>query len=67
MTDLEVQVRMVWAWTMARVEKVRDDGSDRGELLPWVIITALLAAAAIAIVAIIVGKAKTTAANTRTQ
>jgi len=67
MTDLEVQVRMVWAWALARVEKVREDGSDRGELLPWVIITALLAAAAIAIVAIIVNKATDTANKTKTQ
>jgi hypothetical protein len=66
-TDLEVQARMVWAWAMARVDKVREEGSDRGELLPWVIITALLAAAAIVIVAIIVKKATDTANNTKTQ
>jgi hypothetical protein len=67
MTDLEVQIRMVWAWSMARVTAVREEDPERGELLPWVIITALLAAAAIAIVAIIVAKAKTTATNVKTQ
>jgi hypothetical protein len=41
---------------------------DRGDgILIWVVMTALLAAAAIAIVAIIVTKAKSTANNTQTQ
>jgi hypothetical protein len=41
---------------------------DRGDgILIWVVMTALLAAAAIAIVAIIVAKATSTANNTKTQ
>lgn len=67
MTDLEVQIRMVWAWSTARVAAVREEDSERGELLPWVIITSLLAAAAIIIVAIIVKKATDTANKTKTQ
>lgn len=60
-------IRMVWAVTAARITAVREDDPERGELLPWIIMTALLAAAAIAIVAIIVTKAKDTANNVKTQ
>ena len=58
---------MLWVWTLARAQAVKTK-PDRGDgILPWVITTALLAAAAIAIVAIIVTKAKTTASNVNTQ
>lgn len=67
MTDTEVQIRLLMAWTMSHVRALREEDSERGELLPWVIITALLAAAAIAIVAIIVKKATDTAQKTKTQ
>jgi hypothetical protein len=64
-----LEIRLLLTWVAAAVReqqhKLRDD--ERGEVLPWVIITALLAAAAIVIVAIIVAKAKTTAQNIKTQ
>ncbi len=66
MIELDL-IRMVWAVTTARIASVRREDNDRGELLPWVIMTALLAAAAIAIVAIIVTKAKDTANKVKTQ
>ncbi len=72
MTDTEMQVRMLVAWTLghlhAHVRALREDDHDRGDgILIWVIMVALLAAAAIVIVAIIVVKAKSTANNTKTQ
>ncbi len=72
MTDTEVQVRllMAWAHTMlqTRVKALRAEDSERGDgILVWVIMVALLAAASIAVVAIIVNKAKSTATNTKTQ
>jgi hypothetical protein len=65
-----IEIELLWAWVANQVRDVqrgRRKSSDRGEVLPWVIITALLAAAAIAIVAIIVTKAKNTANNVKTQ
>jgi hypothetical protein len=61
-----IEIQVLCAWLGARVRDLRTQ-RDRGEVLPWVIITALLAAAAIAIVAIIVAKAKSTANNVKTQ
>lgn len=61
-----IEIQVLCAWLGARVRDLRVQ-RDRGEVLPWVIITALLAAAAIAIVAIIVAKAKSTANNVKTQ
>lgn len=69
------EIQMLWLWTVGRAEWLQDrlfsrrDGEDseRGELLVWVVMTALLVAAAIAIVAIIVAKATSTAVNTKTQ
>jgi hypothetical protein len=61
-----IEIQVLCAWLGARVRDRRTK-RDRGEVLPWVIITALLAAAAIAIVAIIVAKAKSTANNVKTQ
>ena len=61
-----IEIQVLCAWLSAHVRDLRTH-RDRGEVLPWVIITALLAAAAIAIVAIIVAKAKSTANNVKTQ
>jgi hypothetical protein len=59
---------MLWIWTIGRIQMLKNEDPERGDgVLPWVIMTALLAAAAIAIVAIIVQKAKDTANNTKTQ
>lgn len=63
-TDLQ----LVWAWFQTRREQLKDEPNDRGDgILIWVIMTAILAAAAIAIVAIIVTKATDKANNTQTQ
>jgi hypothetical protein len=68
------EIQLIYYWTRThltalnqrRLEQAGDP--ERGDgILIWVVMTALLAAAAIAIVAIIVGKAKSTANNTQTQ
>jgi hypothetical protein len=68
------EIQLIYYWTRThltalsrrRLEQVEDP--ERGDgILIWVVMTALLAAAAIAIVAIIVSKAKSTANNTQTQ
>jgi hypothetical protein len=70
------EVQLLWWWTQAhldtyqrsRRDALAGDDPERGDgILIWVVMTALLAAAAIAIVAIIVAKAKSTANNTQTQ
>ena len=67
MTILETQIRLLVAWTEARARRLREADNDAGELLVWVVMTALLVAAAIAIVAIIVNKATQKANSTNTQ
>lgn len=62
------ELQLVRAWFQTRLEEMKEQQSDRGDgILIWVIMTALLAAAAIAIVAIVVTKATDTANNTQTQ
>ncbi|HVV74631.1 MAG TPA: hypothetical protein VHC43_01240 [Mycobacteriales bacterium] len=68
------EIQLIYYWTRAHLttlhRRQRELGGDpeRGDgILIWVVMTALLAAAAIAIVAIIVTKAKSTANNTQTQ
>ncbi len=69
------EIEMLWVWALGRAEPLQrrlrnrlgSQDSERGELLVWVVMTALLVAAAIAIVAIIVTKATNTANNTKTQ
>jgi hypothetical protein len=72
MTLTGVQIRMVWAWAHHLVDSrraaLKAEDPERGDgILVWVIMVALLAAAAITIVAIIVTKAKNTANNVKTQ
>lgn len=80
MTDAEVQVRFLVAWAQTQLQRRlggrvgtlwddrRDADPERGDgILVWVIMVALLSAAAIVVVAIIVNKAKSTATNTKTQ
>lgn len=72
MTNTELQVRFLMGWVhtqvQTRVKALHEEDSERGDgILVWVIMVALLATAAIAVVAIIVGKAKDTANNTNTQ
>lgn len=68
------EIQLIYYWTRTHLtalqQRQRELGGDpeRGDgILIWVVMTALLAAAAIAIVAIIVTKAKNTANNTQTQ
>ena len=60
------EIRLIWAFTLLRIAQVREE-PDRGELVPWVIITAGLAAAAIIIVAVIVTKVRAAADNIQLQ
>ncbi len=63
-----LEIQCVMAWFHTRLARLRDEDGERGDgILIWVVMTALLAAAAIAVVAIIVIKAKNTANNTKTQ
>jgi hypothetical protein len=68
------EIHLIYYWTRAQLtvlnqRRLAEMGDpERGDgILIWVVMTALLAAAAIAIVAIIVNKAKSTANNTQTQ
>jgi flagellar basal body-associated protein FliL len=68
------EISLIYYWTRTQLvllaERQREEMGDpeRGDgILIWVVMTALLAAAAIAIVAIIVTKAKNTANSTQTQ
>lgn len=61
-------VQALWFWMRWRISMITEQDPERGDgILIWVVMTALLAAAAIAIVAIIVAKATDTANNTKTQ
>ena len=60
------EIRLIWAFTLLRIARLREE-PDRGELVPWVIITAGLAAAAIILVAIVVAKARSVADNINLQ
>jgi hypothetical protein len=63
-----VQIQLVMAWFHAQTAKLQNEDGERGDgILIWVVMVALLAAAAIAIVAIIVNKATDTANNIKTQ
>ena len=71
MSGAELQVQMLVAWTVGKLRKraraLREEPERGDGILIWVIMVALLAAAAITIVAIIVTKATTTATNVKTQ
>ena len=60
------EIRLIWAYTLLRLAKLRED-PDRGELVPWVIITAGMAAAALLILAVVVSKVKSAADNIQLQ
>jgi hypothetical protein len=66
-----VELSVLLAWTRVQLAMRRSRAAaeaERGDgILIWVVMTALLAAAAIAIVAIIVTKATSTANNVQTQ
>ena len=60
------EIRLIWAFTLHRIAAIRRD-NDRGELVPWVIITAGMAAAALLILAVVVSKVKSAADNIQLQ
>jgi len=60
------EIRLIWVFTLLRLAKLRED-PDRGELVPWVIITAGMAAAALLILAVVVSKVKSAADNIQLQ
>ena len=60
------EIRLLWAFSLLRIAQLRED-PDRGELVPWVIITAGLAAAALLILAVVVSKAKSVADSIQLQ
>lgn len=62
-----VQIQLVWAWFSARVDEVREQDGDRGEIVNTAIVIGLLAAAAIIVGAILLTKAITAANNVQTQ
>ena len=57
-------VTMIRAYVAARLTPVM--GDERGEIASWVVVTALVIVAAIAIVGIVVTKLTTTANNIQT-
>lgn len=57
-------VRFIRAYVSARLTPVL--GDDRGEIASWVVVTALVVVAAIAIVTIVVSKLTATANNIQT-
>lgn len=68
------EIHLLYYWTRIHLDGLKQQRAqaladpERGDgILIWVVMTALLAAAAIAIVAIIVAKATSTANNTQTQ
>ena len=60
------EIRLIWTYTLLRIAQIRED-PDRGELVPWVIITAGMAAAALLILAVVVSKVKSAADNIQLQ
>jgi hypothetical protein len=62
-----VQIQLVWAWFSARIDQVREQDGDRGEIVNTAIVIGLLAAAAIIVGAILLTKATSAANNVQTQ
>ncbi|WP_019872956.1 hypothetical protein [Sporichthya polymorpha] len=62
----ELQFLTAW-WTILRERQQRDIADDRGDIVQYVVITAALALAAVAIVAIIVTKLTTKAKGLQTE
>jgi len=59
-----LQVELVWAFFGARARALREDGERGDGILIWVLMTAVLAVAAIAITGLIVKYATSTARTT---
>ena len=65
-----IEIQLVWCWLQTRrqatMQSLRDD-PDRGDIVQTAIIIGLFAAAAILVVGILVGKAKSAANNVQIQ
>jgi hypothetical protein len=64
-----IQLQMLWAWTNARIEKIREEsGDDAGfSTLEWVAIAGVVIVAAIVVATILMNKAKDGANNVNVQ
>ena len=64
-----IQLQMLWAWTNARIGKIREEsGDDAGfSTLEWVAITGVVIVAAIIVATILMNKAKDGANNVNVQ
>jgi hypothetical protein len=64
-----IQLKMLWAWTNARIAKIREEsGDDAGfSTLEWVAIAGVVIVAAIVVATILMNKAKTGANNVNVQ
>jgi hypothetical protein len=64
-----IQLQMLWAWTNARIDKIRDEsGDDAGfSTLEWVAIAGVVIVAAIVVATILMNKAKDGANNVNVQ
>ena len=64
-----IQLQMLWAWTNARISKVREEsGDDAGfSTLEWVAIAGVVIVAAIVVATILMNKAKDGANNVNVQ
>jgi hypothetical protein len=64
-----IQLQMLWAWTNARIDKVREEsGDDAGfSTLEWVAIAGVVIVAAIVVATILMNKAKDGANNVNVQ
>lgn len=61
------EIQFVIAWARMRIAMLKDEDGERGDILPWVVLTAVLVAAALTVSLIIVNKAKQVANDTQTQ
>jgi len=61
------ELQMVWMFFVAKADQLRDENPDRGEIVNTAIVIGLLAAGAIIVGALLIGKAKSAAQNVRTQ
>lgn len=64
-----IQLQMLWAWTNARISKIREESSnDAGfSTLEWVAIAGVVIVAAIVVATILMNKAKDGANNVNVQ
>ncbi len=64
-----IQLQMLWAWTNARIDKIREEsGDDAGfSTLEWVAIAGVVIVAAIVVATLLMNKAKTGARNVNVQ